>query len=729
MSHLFGLAHDPNAVAGSISGLLVNGTNTTVSGAGTAASPYAVNASGGSPGGSPGDIQYNNGGVFAGDTATTDGSGNITANSLALGGTQWQLFSNGAGHFANGAGGFNTDGSIFASGINVGFTTGSVVFEGASGLAQDNANFFWDETDKFLGLGTTTPPNRLSIYSTGIADGLSIDGTNAPAITLRTFGTVRGYAPAVATGASNFFLDSQAGDFIFRSEANNILFGRGGGNSTMAVVGNSVGIGTTTPPYKLSLYGDTDNLAKGPLYIAANGVTNTIGTAVTMDATAVSGHSYSFISTGSGAGAGAGYFAVYDGTAAAYRFSIDPSGNVGIGTTSPSSLLTVNGDAQATNIITPSINIATTSNFSIGNGALANGGSALAFGAGSQATGLSSIAIGVDDGFGPTIADAEAGVAIGSAAYADGYASTAIGAASSATNNFAVAIGSAASSGNNSVAIGTDNAAAYGDNSIVIGTNPIANADSSMAFGSNVQINSSGTHSMGIGLASTGNSTFNAPNSLFIAMTAQTTRSITASKVFGVLGGTILVDPLGTSSSGAISASRCALDAGRAVDAILFPNGTTAQRSSSPINGMERYNSSLSTMEEYVNGSWNTARGIVTKGDLLAQSAAVSSVMTAYTTPNDSTTHTFRVNAYTAITAISAGTLTVQVSFTDENNTARTISYFPMGLTSAGLTTTGFDAFTPCNIRCKPNTAITLLTTFTGVSITYDVGGYAELIY
>lgn len=120
---------------------------------------------------------------------------------------------------------------------------------------------------------------------------------------------------------------------------------------------------------------------------------------------------------------------------------------------------------------------------------------------------------------------------------------------------------------------------------------------------------------------------------------------------------------------------------------------------------------------------------IVTKGDLLAQSAAVSSIMTAYNTPNDATAHTYRVNAYTAITAISAGTLTVQVSFTDENNTSRTISYVPMGLTSAGLTSTGFDAFTPANIRCKANTAITLLTTFTGVSITYDVGGYAEFIY
>lgn len=129
------------------------------------------------------------------------------------------------------------------------------------------------------------------------------------------------------------------------------------------------------------------------------------------------------------------------------------------------------------------------------------------------------------------------------------------------------------------------------------------------------------------------------------------------------------------------------------------------------------------------NFSYKKTSSIVTQGDLTAQSAAVTSVMTAYNTPNDSTIHTYRVNAYTAITAISAGTLTVQLSFTDETNTVRTLSYFAMGLTSAGLTGTGFDAFPPAVIRCKANTAITVLTTFTGVSITYDVGAYAEFIY
>lgn len=136
----------------------------------------------------------------------------------------------------------------------------------------------------------------------------------------------------------------------------------------------------------------------------------------------------------------------------------------------------------------------------------------------------------------------------------------------------------------------------------------------------------------------------------------------------------------------------------------------------------------------FTDGSNNLVSGassvpqIVASGNLLAQSATVASVAT-YTTPNDSTKHTFRFGSYTSITAISAGTLTMSVTFTDENGTSRTITEFPMGLTTAGLTATGFTAFPGGTIRCNPNTAITVVATFSGVSITYDVGATIESVY
>lgn len=136
----------------------------------------------------------------------------------------------------------------------------------------------------------------------------------------------------------------------------------------------------------------------------------------------------------------------------------------------------------------------------------------------------------------------------------------------------------------------------------------------------------------------------------------------------------------------------------------------------------------------FTDGSKNLTTGefsvpqIVASGNPVGQTGANASVAN-YTTPSDSTVHSFRVGGYANITAISAGTLTVQVSFTDETGTAQTLNYFGMGLTSAGLTATGFTGFSASYIRCNPNTAITFKTTFTGVSITYDVGGTMESLY
>jgi len=47
--------------------------------------------------------------------------------------------------------------------LNPGLTLGSIAFQGASGLTQDNANFFYDATNHRLGIGTTTPANALTV--------------------------------------------------------------------------------------------------------------------------------------------------------------------------------------------------------------------------------------------------------------------------------------------------------------------------------------------------------------------------------------------------------------------------------------------------------------------------------------------------------------------------------------------------------------------------------------
>lgn len=109
--------------------------------------------------------------------------------------------------------------------------------------------------------------------------------------------------------------------------------------------------------------------------------------------------------------------------------------------------------------------------------------------------------------------------------------------------------------------------------------------------------------------------------------------------------------------------------------------------------------------------------------DLTGQSATVASV-TTFTVGGSN--GGFRVGAYIVITAISAGTVTMSATYTDENNVPRTANMFPMGLTSASLTATGAFQFSSFELRAKASTAITVVATFVGVSVAFDVGGTIE---
>lgn len=160
-------------------------------------------------------------------------------------------------------------------------------------------------------------------------------------------------------------------------------------------------------------------------------------------------------------------------------------------------------------------------------------------------------------------------------------------------------------------------------------------------------------------------------------------------------------------------------------------NWTTAGNFTSATNNTQDFGASANrwahvygTTGDFTNLTLNGGASItsvqsnVASADLTAQSATVSSVATFTPSANG----TFRVGCYANITAISAGTLTMTVTFTDENSASKTITFFPMGLTAAGLTATGDTGFPTADLRAKSGTAITVVATFAGVSITYDAG-------
>jgi hypothetical protein len=100
-----------------------------------------------------------------------------------------------------------------------------------------------------------------------------------------------------------------------------------------------LGIGTSSPATKLEVSGSA-----GSNVITA-GVTNTDASgfsALRLRNTGASGRDYQ-ISVGGNTSGQNGNFYVYDATAAAVRLTIDPSGNLGIGTSSPASKLDITG--------------------------------------------------------------------------------------------------------------------------------------------------------------------------------------------------------------------------------------------------------------------------------------------------------------------------------------------------------------------------------------------------
>lgn len=105
---------------------------------------------------------------------------------------------------------------------------------------------------------------------------------------------------------------------------------------------------------------------------------------------------------------------------------------------------------------------------------------------------------------------------------------------------------------------------------------------------------------------------------------------------------------------------------------------------------------------------------IQASANLIAQTAAGN--ITTFTV--GATTATFNISTYINITAVATDVIQAQITYTDENNTAQTVSF-------TTLSTVTNSTYSPVTIRAKNGTVITLKTNLTtGIgSITFDAGG------
>lgn len=130
--------------------------------------------------------------------------------------------------------------------VDFGFTAGSIIFQGISGLTQDNPNFFWDDLNNRLGLGTSSPDVDLHLKSTGSinvrleADSDNSDESDQPTLELWQDG-------GAVKGVFGFYNSSNDLDVGNRYSVGGVNVIAGGSTRIRIDSDGKVGVGTTAP--------------------------------------------------------------------------------------------------------------------------------------------------------------------------------------------------------------------------------------------------------------------------------------------------------------------------------------------------------------------------------------------------------------------------------------------------------------------------------------------------
>ena len=223
-------------------------------------------------------------------------------NTYVLKNTGWEILGSGSSftggtvtgstNFTNGL----TATTISATTISLPYASGSTLFMGPTGqISQNNSQFFWDNVNNRLGLGTTAPTNKLTVSGSAnitgsLTVGGSISATNGfsnllPATTggLLSIGNSGAYywGTLYATGVNS-------PNTLTLTSTNNTVLNAGGAEAARIFDNGNFDIGNSTDSgYKLQISGitQTGSSANGLLDLAQTWNTTGVPTAIKLNVT------------------------------------------------------------------------------------------------------------------------------------------------------------------------------------------------------------------------------------------------------------------------------------------------------------------------------------------------------------------------------------------------------------------------------------------------------------
>lgn len=318
--------------------LTVAGT-TNITGATTLGSTLTVTGNATLTNASTTNLTVSSASYFGGQLNLTGSGANITlgSNYLSGDGGDEGIFVDSSGNVGVGTSGPNdkldvyggirsTDASTGSFGRLISYDLGSGTRPTAIRVSNDGTGGTSDVmtflSSGNVGIGTTTPGEKLQVAGaiklTGTtavhtASSMGVDYYSGEGRLLTWGGTSSTYSPLQMIQITSDGSSSQVPFYI--SDA------------------GKIGIGTTTPSKKLTVVND----GAGGLLVAGNS-SNSVG--IDIQNFTTSGRNWSIFSSGGGPSA-VGTLGFYDNTAALTRLLVDTSGNVGIGTITPDTKLTV----------------------------------------------------------------------------------------------------------------------------------------------------------------------------------------------------------------------------------------------------------------------------------------------------------------------------------------------------------------------------------------------------